>query len=252
MSWREEMRHPATILSIVFGVLGILASLYFYIKSEKVGRISMNVDQVQAFDSSRLGNSPLWVLGPFAKQITQNIYVAVVTIWNSGDTKITPDDVRRSYYLRVNNGTVIPLDIAAVKYSSENMDGFEVQSNGQITWKNFDPGEAVQIRIVYTNDSKLPITLIGAAPGVRTTFAESTAIEELRNMSQILLFMSTYIITIISLSYLALCNIRNYFIISRTNGRLIIAFIATSAVVAYVFLWVREISPILIPHAPPI
>jgi hypothetical protein len=51
MTWREELRRPANVIAIVIGIIGILAglliALYFYYKSERVGEITMRVDQVQ-------------------------------------------------------------------------------------------------------------------------------------------------------------------------------------------------------------
>src|SRR5204863_9497101 len=97
------LRQPAHLISSAVGLIGILAggliAVYFYNKSEKAGRVAVLVEQVQIFDKTRLGQLPLRVLDVSGNLITDNVFVASVTIWNAGTAEIRKSDVRKPFRL---------------------------------------------------------------------------------------------------------------------------------------------------------
>jgi hypothetical protein len=169
MFWGGELLKPANIISITIGVIGIVAgaiiALYFYNKSERIGRISVAIEQVQVFDKARIGQLPLRVLDSSGNTIKDNVFAANVTIWNPGTGEIIRDDVRKPFFLKIGTG-LLPLDITMTRTSHENVDDLVVRPDGEIDWKHFDPGEGIKIRLVYVSDSILDIHLDGSALGL--------------------------------------------------------------------------------------
>jgi hypothetical protein len=167
--FRAAHRTPSTLISYALAIIGLLGgacvSFYFYEKSLKFGEISMAVDELQVFDRDRMGILPLRITDAKGNPVTNNVYVADVTIWNSGTAEIKKDDIRKSLQLTIGNG-LKPLDLS-VKYSHDNIEHMNVTPDGVIEWDHFDPKEGVKVRLVYTNDTMLPLGLDGWVAGVR-------------------------------------------------------------------------------------
>ena len=129
----EELKRPATAIAVALAFLGLisggLVSWYFYVKSEKAGRIALLVDQVQVFDKARLGQVPLRVVDSTGSIITENVFAANVTIWNAGNAEIKKTDVRKPFRLIVTNVDHL-LDFSVVEYSHENIDDFNLRQMG--------------------------------------------------------------------------------------------------------------------------
>jgi hypothetical protein len=185
VSWAEELRRPATIISLVIGAVGTIAgtlsSLYFYEKGEKAGRISIAVEQVQVFDKSRIGQLPLRVLDTAGNVVTDNVFAANVTIWNSGNAEIKKEDVRKPFQLKFNTG-LVPLDLTITQFSHDNIDGFEVTRAGLVDWKHFDPGEGIRIRLVYVSEIINDISLVGSAIGLNDFGRKVDRAEAINNL----------------------------------------------------------------------
>jgi hypothetical protein len=167
----EELRRPSGILGVIgaiLGVVGIIASWYFYHKTDKVGDISLMVEQIQVFDKNRLGILPLRVLNSNGDLIDDNVFAANITIWNSGTSEIKKGDIRRPFHLTIGN-ILHPLDLTPTCYSHDNMDEFQVRPDGGINWEHFDPGEGMKIRIVYVSGDLQRISLEGTAAGIGDT-----------------------------------------------------------------------------------
>src|SRR5438270_11447451 len=105
MAWKDELVSPTTIIAIGLAVITTLIgagiAFYFYQKSEKAGRLSLAVDQVQVFDKARLGQAPLRVLDASGNVITDNVFAASVALWNSGNAEIQKTDVRRPFRIKI-------------------------------------------------------------------------------------------------------------------------------------------------------
>ena len=161
----EELKRPATfiavILLLVSIVAGILTALYFYKRSERAGRISMRVDQVQVFDKNRMGQLPLKVVRASGYVITENVYAASVSIWNSGNAEITKAAVREPFQI-VLEGNIPPIDLTVTSYSSP-FEVFQLMPDGMISWEHFDSGHGFKLRVVYVSEAQRKIQLKGSA-----------------------------------------------------------------------------------------
>jgi hypothetical protein len=165
----EELKKPPTLIGVIVALIGIIAggliSFYFYNKSEKTGRIAIVVEQVQVFDKTNIGQLPLRVLDVKGNVITDNVFAANVTIWNSGNAEIKKTDVRKPYSLKI-GVDLEPLDLSVTSYTHDNVDKFSIDRDGKITWEHFDPDEGFKIRVVYVHSLQQAILLDGSASGI--------------------------------------------------------------------------------------
>jgi hypothetical protein len=124
------------------------------------------VEQVQIYDKTRADTVPLTVHDAKGNVINENIFVTTVTIWNSGNSEIKKEDLRRPFHLTVEGNTTQILDTGAIFFSKDNIDNFAVNpNNGEITWEHFDAGEGLKIRIMYTNPTMQNVNMDGYAVG---------------------------------------------------------------------------------------
>lgn len=173
MSCERELRRPANIMAIVGIAASGLISLYFYNSSERAGEISIRVDQVQVFDKNRMGELPLRLLDATGAIITNNVYAANVSVWNSGTAEIKESDIRKPFRIQIGTG-LRALELTPIKYTNDNLDHFRLTSEGVLTWEHFDSGEGLKIRVVYAYDSEQPISLVGMAAGIKMINQPST------------------------------------------------------------------------------
>lgn len=207
-----ELRRSATIISLVLAIVGLIGgvvtSLYFYRASIKQGQLAFCSAQVQVFDVTVAQHSPsppLTVLDRDHNPLTDNIYAATVTIWNDGNAEIKTDDVRIPFRIVVDGNPKI-IDWAPTFYTKDNMDEFNIPHDLTITWRHFDPGEGLKMRILYAAKHQENINITGyavnAAPtrnceisGARTVWTK--AIVAVASM-----VMIGFIVMIVSLSLL--------------------------------------------------
>src|SRR6266852_3196284 len=162
MTWLEELKRPATMIAITLGLLGIITgvmtSLYFYKKSEKVGRISLIVEQKTLFNKEHLDPYFLKLIRSDNSVVTANLFIAAITLWNSGNTEIKTNDIRRSFRFVLGDGFT-PMNVSIVAYTNKNMNNFVLSKNGDLTWTHFDPGEGFKFNLLYESDNAKKIIL---------------------------------------------------------------------------------------------
>jgi hypothetical protein len=176
-----ELKKPANLIGIVLAIVSILASavtaLYFYKKGEKAGQITMYVEQIQVIDKTKLNETPLKILDKWGNAIEDNVYVASVAVWNSGNAEIKQEDVRTPYRILIrdpnfrggdNSSKKVheTIELSSTFFSRGNLDRFKVDQSGNISWGHFDPGEGFKVRIIYVGTTLHKIYLDGYAVGI--------------------------------------------------------------------------------------
>jgi hypothetical protein len=181
----EELITPATEIAIILAIIGIVVTWvfarYYYNKGVKVGRFSLDYNQIQVIDKSTLSETPLRIIARSQnseREINDNVYVANVTIWNSGNGEIKKEDVRKPYHLWISNvhsatqknatatETEI-LELTPTFFTRDNVDKFVVDENtGKISWEHFDPGEGFRVRMIYKGEAMCEPVLKGYAVNV--------------------------------------------------------------------------------------
>jgi hypothetical protein len=196
----EELKRPATLVAVILLIVsitaGVITSLYFYKKAERVGRISFRVDQVQVFDKNRIGQLPLKVINAAGQVIQENVYAANVAIWNSGNAEIATSSIRQPFKITL-DGDLTPLDLTATSYSSS-FEGFQISSDGTIAWQHFDPGHGFKLSIVYVSDALRRVRLKGSAVGID----DIQDVQELREQSEQIGRKSMWIFPVMVLAFL--------------------------------------------------
>jgi hypothetical protein len=169
----EEIKRPATAIASVLGVVGIIAgiltSYYFYKKSDKMPEISLQSEQLQIFEkqSKSGGRVPLTVHDEAGNLIDSNIFVASVTIWNSGNAEIKKEDVRQPFRFTVNGSATKVIEISPTFFTNNNIDKFSIDTDGELNWQHFDAGEGFKLRVIYANPTMENIALSGYAVGAK-------------------------------------------------------------------------------------
>lgn len=165
---RSELRKPATVIAYIITVISIVVSVstsyYFYQRGQRAGLISTSVEQIQIFDRQRIGTLPLKLIGADSSPITNNVFVANVTIWNAGNAEIRREDVRKPLRLLIASG-IKPLDMVAT-FPDDNLGKISINQEGIIDWEHFDPGSGLKVRALYESAEMLPIELAGTIAGI--------------------------------------------------------------------------------------
>lgn len=168
----SEFRNPPTIISTAIAVLsiilGIIVSAYFYQKSVREAELSYSINQIEVFDQNSINNNNsieninLHITDDKGDNISGNIYVAEVIIWNSGNDEIKMENVRVPFRLKL-DGTPLYQKIHFSAATRNNVDRFSLSDTGEINWDHFDPKEGFKVRFLYAADHELKINLTGYA-----------------------------------------------------------------------------------------
>jgi len=180
----DELKRPATsiaiFLAIVSMISGLLISLHFYRQSEKHGEIIFTVSQVQIFQKQQVGEVPLTIHDKEGRVIDNNVYAADVTIWNGGNANVRKEDVRESFFVNVESTTAKIIEMSPSFFSRNNADKFSFnRDTGELTWQNFDEGEGLKLRVIYTDNNMRGIGLRGYA--VNSNFVNGQQLEKKRD-----------------------------------------------------------------------
>jgi len=207
---KSEMRRPATTVAVAIAVLGVVAgiatSLYFYYLSVRQGKVSYQVEQVQVFDQSSLGEKPaavrpLYVVDEHGNKINDNIYAAKIKIWNSGNDEVKRENVRTPFKVTMSGSAqVVTIEI---EYSTrDNVDGFNVKNDGAMEWSHFDSKEGFILRVVYAAKTYVPISIEGYA--VDTAGPTDTKVDRATSENVILMIMlwASGLLLLVGLIYL--------------------------------------------------
>jgi hypothetical protein len=133
------------------------------VKGLRQGRIAFDVEQAPLFEHTVPGfpsKSKLSLLDDKGNKIDQNVYAAIVTIWNDGDGEIRSEDVRVPLQIIVLGENRI-IDLTPIFFSDENIDKFDISPEYTISWKHFDTGEGLKFLILYESPKIQKIILEG-------------------------------------------------------------------------------------------
>lgn len=162
----DFLKHPLVVLvSLVVAVVSVGLTVYFYLDSREFREPVYLVDEEhkQIFDST--ASSPkIKVLDKDSNPVTDNIFLATVTIWNAGKLSIEPEDVRVPLRIHIKPKSKL-LDYSIVKESDPEITKFQLSESLGLSWLHFDPGYGVKVQLLYSSREQAGIELTGKIKG---------------------------------------------------------------------------------------
>ena len=158
--------------TIVLGVLGILIAVFLYRLADKRTAIAvLNPESQQKVFDANASSPTIRVLDRSGDLIECDIYTAVLTLWNDGDTPIDKDMVRRpiqfstqptgrilEYSILEQSAPEVSRFLLTPVHSSDSM----AFSTVQLDWDFFDPRHALRVQVVYTATDGQGLSVSGA------------------------------------------------------------------------------------------
>jgi hypothetical protein len=157
MSFLEEIKRPFNLFTLLLAIIGIILSIFFYYKSEKVKGISYIIDEPPSliFDSKN-SSSAIKVIEHDSVNINGDVYLLTGSLWNSGDYPISKEDIRLPISLSLGNDNRI-LDFKITYQKVPNIADFvlikENPNSLNLGWKYFDPGFGFKFQIMYVGSN---------------------------------------------------------------------------------------------------
>jgi hypothetical protein len=164
-TWKDDLKKPVNIIGILLGVLGLIGTVYgivAYYDAHKVQEISFVRNVVRVIDSASAA-STIKIFDTHGTLIKENVYVAVYTMWNSGNVNIEPGMVRKSIRFTLHGDGSI-LESSVVKQNRGHIGEFALASDGigrasSLAWKYFDKGMGFAVKIIYTGNDKTDLRI---------------------------------------------------------------------------------------------
>jgi hypothetical protein len=172
MDWNlAEFRKPINLTFLGIAIVSLAVSVVTYLWSLHSASISYYTATIQIVDQRQAAPLPFSVIDSAGQRVTENVYAISVTIWNSGDLPIEPQNVRSP--LTVSLASPARLIDAKLEYvTSENISEFKINGDptkggaAQISWRYFDPKEGLRLRLIYATNDISNVKIEGVIFGV--------------------------------------------------------------------------------------
>jgi hypothetical protein len=164
-TWKDDLKKPANVIGIGFGVLGLIGTIYgviAYYDAHKVEELSFLRNVVRVIDNSSTP-SAIKIIDNNNTLIKEDVYVAVLTMWNSGNVNIEPGKIRKPMrFVLAGDGRI--LDTSIVKQNKDGIGDFALRPDDankalSLSWKYFDKGMGYTAKIIYTGNDRTQLTL---------------------------------------------------------------------------------------------
>jgi hypothetical protein len=138
-------------------LVGLEAAISYYVATIQI------VNQKEAV--------PFSVVDSAGQPVTQNVYATNVTVWNSGDLTIDPQNVRSPLTISLTKPVRL-IDATIDHTTDENISGFKIANdpkatnNVEIRWRYFDPKDAFRLRFIYSGNEISNVAVTGNIYGV--------------------------------------------------------------------------------------
>lgn len=182
-------------------LLWYLEFYLFYYNTIQVKNISYSVSEVRKiFDNTQVTNK-IKILDKNSKEIKQDVFIATISLWNSGNLPIEPFDIRLPIELASN----LPIKIIDYKIIKEidpeitNFKLIETKNNMNILWKHFDPKSGLKFQLLYQGKENVNFFLKGKILGINNFIFED---ESNKNFSALIVSIFNTILSLITLIYL--------------------------------------------------
>lgn len=160
----ERYGVPWTIIGTIVGIVaGFVVAFFFFKLSEQRKQFAYTnpVTSIRIFDS-KSASPAIRVLDSESQPITEDVYVAEVVFWNSGNVPIEPSDVRGEPIKLILSPVARIIDLRVTGATHDNVGKFVVSEVNlpdeggnnrkavQVQWEHLDPGFGVRFQVTYT------------------------------------------------------------------------------------------------------
>jgi hypothetical protein len=164
---KNIFHHPNfNVVAGIFGIVGTLLGIYFYRESIKEPNLTYYISStrtpiVQKFNLNNLSVSYK------GKPITNDLYLAVIQLWNQGNLPIGRDDILKTFTIKTPNGEEIyqvastnSRDVVGLNWlRNTNDDSFNFD------WKILEHNDGMMFQVTYGGSMNLPLILDGVIKG---------------------------------------------------------------------------------------
>ena len=219
MKFIDEIKKPFNIVMMVLAIASVSFTTCFYFMSIKERKPVYHVlESIKIFDSKN--TSPkIQLLDKNSKPIDEDVYVRDIIIWNEGELPIDQEHIRDPLKL-ILTGQKKLLDFQIADESNPLISKFEIvkllkddtkinSETLKLSWKYFDPGFAVKIRLFYTGNGNLDIMMKGNILNVSKIKPKYTNTKKFGKHYIILLIMYSLLLPVIVYMFFRMRG-RNY------------------------------------------
>jgi len=172
MTFREEIKRPYNVITLILTILSISLSIIFYFKSTKEKSLSYQLNQPSSLIYDNKNSFPsLKMYEKDTIPIDGNVYLLTGSIWNSGDISFDKSDVRLPLTIVLKKSNRI-LDFKITKQKDESFAKFNLSNLSpnslKIGWNYFDPGFGFNFQIIYLGEEDANFELNGKILDVET------------------------------------------------------------------------------------
>lgn len=139
----------------ILGALSAIVGIWGYLETRQTSQITYSISHETIYRPSKAIPSEL-VLPSGKNAISTRVVQSVITIWNGGNVALKGEDTRQKLTLTGDSSVDIIGWEVVVSKSLPGSSGFSVKGDSKsvvIDWRNFDPGEGLQIVVLSTGNA---------------------------------------------------------------------------------------------------
>lgn len=164
------------ILGLLFGLSGIIVSIYFYQKTQENREPYYWVENRPSIilSSEKMSDTPIKVIRKNGKEITSSLYLLRFYFWNAGEKPIKKEDILKSITVEIADTTSEIIDAKLLSISRD-VTGIELNkaiSKGKISKLDIDfdileKNDGFGAQIIYEGDRSDSIKFDGVIEGAK-------------------------------------------------------------------------------------
>jgi len=155
-------------ISILITIAALILSVYFYIKSRKIKRISFSFSNNVIIDAEKIKFEKLKI--NYENNVLKSFNTTIFTIENDGNQVIDFNDIDENDKLRIsllNNHKIF--DYSIIERSNKSIDIDKLNSDTLFLYFKFlNPGDFIKIQILHNGASDCDIKLEGRVKGINS------------------------------------------------------------------------------------
>ncbi len=158
-------------VSLVVGVLGLLAGVYFWWTGQRYRELAFVVDPVRVpiLGHDHRVRAPIRVLGLDGSEITHDVGAATLYLWNSGNEPIHGPDVLEPLVVTLSDDKVNVLKCQLLRASREvvNFTVDQEATSCRLAFRILEPNDGAAIQVIYEGPLALTFRLRGTVEGIK-------------------------------------------------------------------------------------